>query len=64
MNQSTSSDPESATPEEAEAYDKWFREQVELALADPGPLLPHEQAVEEIRALIEERRKRRTSSRS
>lgn len=64
MNHSTAPDPEFATPEEAEEYDRWFREQVEAALADPGPLLPHEQAVDEIRALIEERRKRRTANRS
>lgn len=61
MNQSTPPDLTFASLEEADAYDKWFREQVESALAEPGPMLPHEQAVKEIRALIEARRKRRAS---
>jgi hypothetical protein len=59
MNQSTSPDPEFATPEEAEAYERWFREQVELALADPGPSIPHEQVMEEMFALIDVRRAQR-----
>ena len=64
MNHPTPPDLAFSSPEEAEAYDKWFREQVELALAEPGPMSPHEQAVKEIRALIEEGQKRRLSNQS
>lgn len=64
MNQSTSPNLTFASQDDAEAYEEWFRQQVESALAEPGPLLPHEQAVQEIRALVEERRKRRTSNQS
>jgi hypothetical protein len=31
------------TEEDAEAYDKWFRAQVEEALASTEPSIPHEQ---------------------
>jgi predicted esterase len=39
--------------EEAEqAYDTWFRAQVEEALAETGPGIPHEEAMARIRATI------------
>jgi predicted transcriptional regulator len=49
------------TKEEAEAYDKWFREEVEagLAEADAGNLIPHDQVVAEMRALQEKKRRER-----
>jgi predicted transcriptional regulator len=49
------------TKEEAEAYDKWFREEVEagLAEADRGELIPHDQVVANLRARAAERRKAR-----
>ncbi len=41
------------TEEAAEAYDKWFRAQVETALAETGPGVPHEQVMAKMRAIIE-----------
>ncbi len=46
---------EFATEEEAEAYDVWFRAQVEAALKEKGPGIPHEQVMARIRKTIEER---------
>nr|WP_318290015.1 antitoxin [Paraburkholderia sp. BL8N3] len=48
--------------EEAEAYDAWFRAEVQAGLdeADAGETVPHDQAVAEMRARIEERRKARS----
>ena len=44
---------EFATTEEAEAYDAWFRVEVEASLADPRPSVPHDQVMAELRAIIE-----------
>ncbi|MEG3180162.1 type II toxin-antitoxin system RelB family antitoxin [Sphingomonas sp. LT1P40] len=44
---------EFATEEDAEAYDKWFRAQVEAALNSTEPDIPHEQMKAEIREIIE-----------
>lgn len=44
------------TEEEAEAYDKWFRAQVEAALNSTEPDIPHEQVMAEARAIIEKHR--------
>jgi hypothetical protein len=41
------------TTEEAEAYDKWFRAQVQASLEDPRPSVPHDQAMVRLRATIE-----------
>ncbi len=41
------------TTEEAEAYDRWFRAQVQASLADRRPSVPHDQAMARIRATIE-----------
>lgn len=46
---------EFATQEEAEAYDVWFRAQVEEALREKGPGIPHKEAMARIRKTIEER---------
>jgi hypothetical protein len=43
---------EFATTEEAEAYDKWFRAQVEAALKEKGPGIPHDQVMREARTII------------
>jgi Xaa-Pro aminopeptidase len=43
------------TTEQAEAYDKWFRAQVEEALAERGPGIPHEEVMAMARKVIEER---------
>jgi predicted esterase len=37
----------------AEEYDRWFRAQVEAALAETGPGVPNEQVMAEARAIIE-----------
>lgn len=59
---STPLDPlisEFATAEEAEAYDRWFRAEVQASLDDPRPGIPHDQVMAEAEALIEARRKAR-----
>ena len=41
-----------------EAHDAWFRAKAREALDDPRPALPHEQAMTEIQALIDGKRRR------
>ncbi|MDV5822012.1 type II toxin-antitoxin system RelB family antitoxin [Sphingobium naphthae] len=53
MTKLTPIESEFATTEEAEAYDAWFRAQVEASLADPRPGIPHDQVMAELRVLIE-----------
>ena len=36
---------EFATQEEADAYDKWFRAEVEAALKEEGPGIPHDEVM-------------------
>jgi len=43
---------EFATTEEAEAYDVWFRNKVQEALADPRPPIPHDEAVARLDAVL------------
>jgi hypothetical protein len=38
------------TEEDAAAYDKWFRAQIEEALASTEPSIPHEQVMARFRA--------------
>lgn len=45
------------TDEDAEAYDKWFRAQVEAALKSEGPWIPHEEVMAGTRAIIEGKRR-------
>ncbi|MDF2096648.1 type II toxin-antitoxin system RelB family antitoxin [Aquibaculum arenosum] len=40
-----------------DAYDAWFRAKVQEALADPHPTTPHDQVMQEARALIDEKRR-------
>ena len=47
---------EFATTEEAEAYDRWFRDQVQAAIDDPRPSIPHDQVMAEMRAIIAAKR--------
>lgn len=49
------------TQEQADAYDKWFREKVEQALNEPGATYTHEEVMAEIDAIIEEARARRAA---
>lgn len=43
---------------EAAAYDKWFREQVQAAIDDPRPSIPHEQVKAKFAAKAEALRQR------
>ncbi|MGJ8518415.1 type II toxin-antitoxin system RelB family antitoxin [Carnimonas bestiolae] len=52
---------EFATQEDADSYDKWFREKIERSLADTRPGVPHDQLMAELDEIIaktESRRKR------
>ncbi|WP_337847172.1 stability determinant [Sphingomonas sp.] len=44
------------TEEEAQAYDTWFRAQVQAALDSPEPDVPHDQVMAEIDSIIEKHR--------
>lgn len=44
------------TEEEAQAYDAWFRAQVQVALDSTEPDVPHDQVMAEIDAIIEKHR--------
>jgi hypothetical protein len=46
---------EFATTEEAEAYDVWFRAQVEEALKEKVPGIPNDEVMAMARKVIEER---------
>jgi hypothetical protein len=62
---STPLDPrisEFETQEQADSYDRWFRERVQRSLDDPRPGIPHDQVMAEMEAIIaeaEQRQKRR-----
>ncbi len=43
---------EFATTEDAEAYDRWFRAKVQASLEDARPLIPHDQVMADIDAII------------
>lgn len=45
------------TEEEAEAHDKWFRAQVEAALASNKPRIPHAEVMAKAEAIIEKHRR-------
>ncbi|MDR5785478.1 antitoxin [Caballeronia sp. LP003] len=49
------------TKEESEAYDEWFRKEVQLALDEEGHDIPHDQVVAEMRAHIEAKRRARNA---
>lgn len=48
---------EFASTEEAEAYDHWLRAKVQAVLDENGPTVPHDEAMAEIRGLIEEKQR-------
>ncbi len=48
---------EFATVEEAEAYERWFRAKVQESLDDNSPLIPHDQVMAEMQALIDTKRR-------
>ncbi len=43
---------EFATTEDAEAYDRWFRAKVQASLDDARPVIPHDQVMADIDAII------------
>ncbi|MBR8384558.1 hypothetical protein KDX26_19360 [Burkholderia cenocepacia] len=47
---------EFATAEEAEAYDRWLRAEVQASLDDPAPNIPHDKVMGDMRALLAERK--------
>lgn len=49
------------TEEDAEAYDKWFRAQVEAALASDKPRIPHEEVMAKAAAIIEKHQRAKSS---
>ena len=53
---STALDPrvsEFETQEQADSYDRWFRTQVQAAIDDPRPSVPHDEAMARIRRTIQ-----------
>lgn len=46
------------TQEQADAYDQWFRAKVEASLAEPGPGVPHDEAMAMMDAIIDEAERR------
>jgi hypothetical protein len=50
------------TEEDAEAYEKWFREQVEAGLAESDEDdIPHEQVMAEMQAIIDKHKNAQTN---
>ncbi len=45
---------EFTTADEAQAYERWFRAQVQASLDDPRPSVPHDQVMAEIDQIIAE----------
>ena len=58
------SESEFSAVEDAAAYDSWFREQVQTALDDPSPSIPHDQVMAEMRALIASKRRKNTATKA
>jgi hypothetical protein len=48
---------EFSTVEEAEAYERWFRAKVQESQDDNSPLIPHDQVMAEMQALIDAKRR-------
>jgi hypothetical protein len=58
---STPLDPivsEFETQEQADSYDRWFRERIQRSLDDPRPNIPHDEAMARVRSLIETKTRR------
>jgi hypothetical protein len=53
----SSIESEFATTEEAEAYERWFSAKVQESLDDNSPLIPHDQVMAEMQALIDTKRR-------
>jgi len=58
---STPLDPfvsEFETQEQADSYDRWFRERIQQSLDDSRPNVPHDEAMARVRAMIESKKHR------
>nr|WP_299240897.1 stability determinant [uncultured Halomonas sp.] len=58
---STPLDPivsEFETQEQADSYDRWFRERIQRSLDDTRPNIPHDEAMARVRAVIEAKKLR------
>lgn len=58
---STPLDPivsEFETQEQADNYDRWFRERIQQSLDDPRSNIPHDEAMARVRAMIESKKRR------
>lgn len=62
MTTATPLDPrvsEFETQEQADSYDRWFRAQVQAAIDDPRPCIPHDQVMAHMDARIAELKAKR-----
>lgn len=50
------------TAEQAASYDRWFRAEVQAALDDPSPGIPHDEAMVILDRMIEEKRRSRRAA--
>lgn len=58
---STPLDPivsEFETQEQADRYERWFRERIQQSLDDSRPNVPHDEAMARVRAMIESNKHR------
>ena len=55
---------EFATPEEAEAYDRWLRAKVQVARADSRQRISHDRVMEEMDAIIRAAQSEHSAKRS
>ncbi len=58
---STPLDPivsEFETQEQADRYERWFRERIQQSLDDSRPNVPHDEAMARVRAMIESKKHR------
>lgn len=44
--------------EQADSYDRWFRERIKRSFDDSRPNIPHDEAVTRVRTLIESKKRR------
>ena len=57
MTKYTPIESEFADSDEEAAYDAWFRAKVQRSIDDPGPLVPHAEAMQWIKNEMEKRRR-------
>ena len=48
--------------EQAASYDRWVRAKVQASIDDPRPSIPHDEAMAEVKRVLEERRKSRRAA--